>query len=259
MKDSICSRSNLEKKLHRSARLLSWSGRRRCLTTPSWTVTSYRLYLLQPATQRSTFTFTLNWTQHRSSVFNTEHIRLHTQHANNSTKRYMVTATQHTCQVPLKTKPVSIIGVVLFEAGRPSCQPTNSVKALKGSPRTDSNQWKITIHWPHPLLIHHWPPEGRDGSPTPVDSHVTQLVLSHIYNPEVFRWHQQDDWYWPAGLTAAKLSQCQHHYLVRRRLLTSHTSRQYYTQLTQHSQYPSGYKGTPKIGLKDDMQWFFGC
>jgi len=50
MKDSINiqSSSDLEKKLHRSARLLSWSGKRRCLTTPSWTVTSYRMYLLQP-------------------------------------------------------------------------------------------------------------------------------------------------------------------------------------------------------------------
>jgi len=39
--------SNLEKKLQRSARLFSWSGSRRCLTRPSLTVTSYRLYLLQ--------------------------------------------------------------------------------------------------------------------------------------------------------------------------------------------------------------------
>jgi len=42
---------NLEKKLQRSARLFSSSGSRRCLTTPSFTVTSHRMYLLQPFPQ----------------------------------------------------------------------------------------------------------------------------------------------------------------------------------------------------------------
>jgi len=42
-----------------------------------------------------------------------------------------------------------------LRAKRPSCNPTNSVKALKGTQSTDSSQWSGII------LIHYQTPDGR--------------------------------------------------------------------------------------------------
>jgi len=45
--------------------------------------------------------------------------------------------------------------------GFSSCHLTDSVKAVKGTQRTDPNHQKSQSHWPHSSLIHCQTPAGR--------------------------------------------------------------------------------------------------
>jgi len=54
--------------------------------------------------------------------------------------------------------------------GRPSCDQTNSVKALKETQSTDRNQRKSPLDgvialWPDIFFIHHWTTEIGDIAP----------------------------------------------------------------------------------------------
>ena len=51
-----------------------------------------------------------------------------------------------TCKAPVKSSPTTNQHPVFLQAGRPSCHPTNTVKALKGNVSVSRNLNSINIY-----------------------------------------------------------------------------------------------------------------